>query len=252
MPWVGPIPDALVPWIALVMAIVARLSFIVFFMPGIGEQTIPLQMRVMILLALSAAFSITGFMTPPPTDTFVDFAGVLAGEVAIGFGLGVALRTTIWMLSIAGTVISQSIGLSQLLGIALEHEQQTLTSNLLSMAGAALLLSADFHIKAIASLLRLYTDIPVGGLAEMNQDMLIQAMLSAFGLAIMLAWPFVALNLLYNICLGFINKALPSLMVAFVGAPIIIGAGIMLLALSIMGLLVVWEGRIPDIVVWLR
>jgi flagellar biosynthetic protein FliR len=29
-----------------------------------------------------------------------------------------------------------------------------------------------------------------------------------------------------------------------------IGAGIILLALSVMGLLVVWEGRIPDIVVW--
>jgi flagellar biosynthetic protein FliR len=80
--------------------------------------------------------------------------------------------------------------------------------------------------------------------------MLVQALLSAFGLAIMLAWPFVAVNLLYNICLGFINKALPSLMVAFVGAPLMIGAGIILLALSIMGMLVVWEGRIPDIVVW--
>ena len=246
------VPDGLATWIALVMAIVARLSFVVFFMPGIGEQTVPLQMRVMILLALSVAFSTTGFMTPPPTDSFTALAGVLSTEVAIGFGLGVVLRVTIWMLNIAGTVISQSIGLSQLLGVALEHEQQTLTANLLSMAGAALLLSANFHIKAIASLLRLYSDIPVGGLTAMNQDMLIQALLSAFGLAIMLAWPFVALNLLYNICLGFINKALPSLMVAFVGAPLMIGAGMLLLALSIMGLLVVWEGRIPDIVVWLR
>jgi len=245
-----PVPDALSGWIALVMVIVARLSFIIFFMPGIGEQTVPLQMRVMILLALSAMFSISGFVAPPPTDSFASYAGVLATEVAIGFSLGVVLRVTIWMLSIAGTVISQSIGLSQLLGIALEHEQQTMTANLLSMAGAALLLSADFHIKAIASLLRLYTDVPIGALEAMNQDMLVQAFLSAFGLAIMLAWPFVAVNLLYNICLGFINKALPSLMVAFVGAPLMIGAGIILLALSIMGMLVVWEGRIPDIVVW--
>ena len=252
MPMVGPIPDVLATWIALVMAIVARLSFVVFFMPGIGEQTIPVQVRLLILLALSVAFSTTGFMTAPPTDSFVNFAGVLASEVAIGFGLGIVLRVTVWMLSMAGNVISQSIGLSQLLGFSLENDQQTLTSNLLSMAGAALLLSANFHIRAIASLLRLYADIPIGGLTAMNRDMLIQAMLSSFGLAIMLAWPFVALNLLYNICLGFINKALPSLMVAFVGAPLMIGAGILLLALSVMGLLVVWEGRIPDIVVWLR
>jgi len=250
MPDVGLIPDALATWIALVLAVVARLSFVIFFMPGIGEQTVPVQTRVLILLGLSAAFSMTGFMTAPPTDSFASYAGVIATEVAIGFGLGVVLRVTIWTLNIAGTVISQSIGLSQLLGIALEHEQQTLTANLLSMAGAALLLSADFHIKAMASLLRLYTDIPIGAMDAMNTDMLVQAFFSAFGFAIMLAWPFVAVNLLYNICLGFINKALPSLMVAFVGAPLMIGAGTILLAISIMGLLVVWEGRIPDIVVW--
>ncbi|KJS26214.1 MAG: flagellar biosynthetic protein FliR [Hyphomonadaceae bacterium BRH_c29] len=250
MPDVGLIPDALATWIALVLAVVARLSFVIFFMPGIGEQTVPVQTRVLILLGLSAAFSMTGFMTAPPTDSFASYAGVIATEVAIGFGLGVVLRVTIWTLNIAGTVISQSIGLSQLLGIALEHEQQTMTANLLSMAGAALLLSADFHIKAMASLLRLYTDIPIGAMDAMNTDMLVQAFFSAFGFAIMLAWPFVAVNLLYNICLGFINKALPSLMVAFVGAPLMIGAGTILLAISIMGLLVVWEGRIPDIVVW--
>jgi len=250
MPDVGLIPDALATWIALVLAVVARLSFVIFFMPGIGEQTVPVQTRVLILLGLSAAFSMTGFMTAPPTDSFASYAGVIATEVAIGFGLGVVLRVTIWTLNIAGTVISQSIGLSQLLGIALEHEQQTMTANLLSMAGAALLLSADFHIKAMASLLRLYTDIPIGAMDAMNADMLVQAFFSAFGFAIMLAWPFVAVNLLYNICLGFINKALPSLMVAFVGAPLMIGAGTILLAISIMGLLVVWEGRIPDIVVW--
>jgi len=252
MPDAALIPEALTGWIALIMVIVARLSFIVFFMPGIGEQTIPLQMRLMVLLSLAAAFSISGFVAPPPTDSFVSYFGVLSTEVAIGFGLGVMLRVTIWMLSIAGNVISQSIGLSQLLGFALDHEQQTMTANILSMAGAALLLSADFHIKAIASLLRLYTDVPVGGLEAMNQDMLIQAFLSAVGLAILLAWPFVAINLLYNICLGFINKALPSLMVAFVGAPLMIGVGLVVLALSIMGMLVVWEGRIPDIVIWLR
>jgi flagellar biosynthesis protein FliR len=250
MPDVGLIPDALATWIALVLAVVARLSFVIFFMPGVGEQTVPVQTRVLILLGLSAAFSMTGFMTAPPTDSFASYAGVIATEVAIGFGLGVVLRVTIWTLNIAGTVISQSIGLSQLLGIALEHEQQTMTANLLSMAGAALLLSADFHIKAMASLLRLYTDIPIGAMDAMNTDMLVQAFFSAFGFAIMLAWPFVAVNLLYNICLGFINKALPSLMVAFVGAPLMIGAGTILLAISIMGLLVVWEGRIPDIVVW--
>jgi len=61
----------------------------------------------------------------------------------------------------------------------------------------------------------------------------------------------VAINLLYNICLGFINKALPSLMVAFVGAPFMVGAGTMLLALSIAGLLIAWKDRALQVVGWM-
>ena len=74
---------------------------------------------------------------------------------------------------------------------------------------------------------------------------------NAFNFAILLAWPFVAINLLYNICLGFINKALPSLMVAFVGAPFMIGAGLILLTISLVTMLTVWMERVPGLVGWL-
>ncbi|MCR9196839.1 MAG: flagellar biosynthetic protein FliR, partial [Hyphomonas sp.] len=74
---------------------------------------------------------------------------------------------------------------------------------------------------------------------------------AAFAFAIMLSWPFVAMNLLYNICLGFINKAMPQMMVAFVGAPFLVGAGLFLLAVSIGSLLMVWQERIMQLIVWL-
>ena len=97
----------------------------------------------------------------------------------------------------------------------------------------------------------IYNDIPAGALGELEPMFLIERGFEAFAIAIMLAWPFVAVNLLYNICLGFINKALPSLMVAFVGAPFMIGAGILLLAFSISTILVVWADKAPAIIGWL-
>ena len=36
-----PLPDDLTAWIALFMMVAARLSFVIFFLPGIGEQVIP-------------------------------------------------------------------------------------------------------------------------------------------------------------------------------------------------------------------
>lgn len=243
--------DALAPWLAVFFLVVARLTFIVFFMPGIGEQVVPVQMRLMILLAVAMALASTGVVEAPSLTPLSGFGGLLLSEITIGFCLGAVLRVSVWMLSIAGTIISQSIGLSQLLGVALEHEAQSLTANMLSMAGAAILLSADFHLTAIAALLRLYDEIPVGALSALNWDLLINRSFSAVGFAVLLAWPFVAVNLLYNICLGFINKALPQLMVAFVGAPLMIGGGMILFALSVVGLLLVWKDRVLQVVGWL-
>ncbi len=242
---------ALTPWLALFMIIVARLSFIMFLMPGIGEQVVPVRLRLFVLLAVAAAFSTTGTIATPSFNPFPSFVALMLGEIIVGFVLGITLRLGIWMLTIVGSVIAQSIGLSQLLGVAVETEAQTITANLLTMAGAAVLLSADFHVNVIAALLSLYGDIPVGGLISMDRAFLFESCFAAFGFALLLAWPFVAINLLYNICLGFINKALPQLMVAFVGAPFLSAAGLLLLALSVTGLLVVWKERVLDLIGWL-
>ncbi len=246
-----PLPDDLTAWIALFMMVAARLSFIIFFLPGIGEQVIPTQARAYVLIGVALAMTTSGFIEAPAATEFTGFFSLLLIEIFIGFGLGVMLRLTIWMLMIAGSVIAQSIGLAQFLAPALEHEAQTLTANMLSIAGAAVLLSVNFHVEVIVSLLRLYADIPLGALALLSGPMLAQSFYSAFGFALLLAWPFVAINLLYNICLGFINKALPSLMVAFVGAPFMVGAGTMMLALSIAGILLAWKDRAMQIVWWI-
>ncbi len=246
-----PLSDDLTAWIALFMTVVARLSFIIFFMPGIGEQVIPTRARAFLLIGIALAMTTSGFITGPVSTDLTTLFGLLVTEIFIGFALGVMLRATIWMMTIAGSVIAQSIGLSQFLAPALEHEAQTLTANLLSMAGAAVLLSANFHVEVIVSLMRLYTDIPLGALTLFSGPMLAQSLYSAFGFALLLAWPFVAVNLLYNVSLGFINKALPSLMVAFVGAPFMVGAGTMMLALSIAGLLIAWKDRAMQVVGWM-
>jgi flagellar biosynthetic protein FliR len=62
----------------------------------------------------------------------------------------------------------------------------------------------------------------------------------AFALAFSLAAPFVVASFLYNLALGAINRAMPQLMVAFVGAPVITAGGLVLLALALPALLGVW------------
>jgi flagellar biosynthetic protein FliR len=47
-------------------------------------------------------------------------------------------------------------------------------------------------------------------------------------------------SLLYNVALGVINKAMPQLMVAFVGAPAITWGGLVLLLVATPFILQVW------------
>ncbi|MCR9270616.1 MAG: flagellar biosynthetic protein FliR [Hyphomonadaceae bacterium] len=238
-------------WVAQFIVTVARLSFVIALIPGIGEQMIPAQVRVYLLLGLAAAISglgITDYVLP---DNLTDFGIVIVTELLLSLFLGIGLRVVIWTLNIAGSVIAQSIGLAQPLGVALENESQTATANLLSMAGAALLFSMNFHVQVISSWIELYDTIPIGGSSWIAQAFLFDSIYAAFAFAILLAWPFVAMNLLYNVCLGFINKAMPQMMVAFVGAPFLVGAGMFLLAVSIAAMLMVWQDQIAQLIVWL-
>ena len=62
----------------------------------------------------------------------------------------------------------------------------------------------------------------------------------AFALAFTLAAPFIIVSVLYNVTLGVINRAMPQMMVVFVGAPVITGAGLFLLFLLSPTLLNLW------------
>ena len=67
--------------------------------------------------------------------------------------------------------------------------------------------------------------------------------MSAFTLAFTLAAPFVITSVVYNLALGVINRAMPQLMVAFVGAPVITFGAIFLLFLSAPLVLTVWNAE---------
>ena len=62
----------------------------------------------------------------------------------------------------------------------------------------------------------------------------------SFGLAFRLAAPFCLLSMAYNVTLGAINRAMPQLMVAFIGAPAITWASLALLMLAAPSLLDAW------------
>ena len=154
------------------------------------------------------------------------------------------MRMFILALQIAGNVVAQATSLSQVFGGA-TPEPQPAIGNLLVIAGLALAVMSDLHVKAATLLIETYTILPLGQIpkpADMSNWGLSQ-IARGFSLAFSLAAPFVIASLIYNIALGIINRAMPQLMVTFVGAPALTAGGLILLVLVAPLALVVWQAE---------
>ena len=236
-------------YIASVMAVFVRVSVLAFFLPGIGETQIPVRAR------LIAAFVITWMIVPPvlaryevDTTSAATITAAFFAEAFSGFILGFAFRVMIWVLQIAGTIIAQAMSLSQLLGSTSE-EPNTTISSILILAGTALAVSMDLHIEAIRVLIQSYDTFALGQFADTDTAAYwsLRRCAEAFSFALALSLPFVILNFIYNVMLGAISRAMPQLMVAFVGIPAITGAGLLLFFLCATTILTVWAGGFSSV-----
>ncbi len=225
-----------------VMAVLTRVSILVFLLPGLGETGISVRIR------LVAALMITWLIVPlvgieSGAGWSVSAMAVMVGlEAFYGFVLGFGLRVMVFALQITGTIVSQSLSLTQVFGGGMTSEPNTSISTLLMLGGTTLLVTLDLHTHAIGMLLQTYDTFPLASRPDTEKIAYwaLKKCASVFSFAVALALPFLVLNFIYNLMLGFVNKAMPQLMVSFVGMPFITGIGILLLALSISGILTLW------------
>ena len=67
-----------------------------------------------------------------------------------------------------------------------------------------------------------------------------------FALGFTLAAPFVVASLIYNVTLGVINRAMPQLLVSFIGAPAITAGGLIMMLIATPVLLAIWMTAFGD------
>lgn len=227
---------------AMVLAFM-RITGLVMLVPGFGERMLPVRIR------LAGSFALTLIVAPlldapaPPVTH-----GLVLSEVAVGAMLGAVLRMAMSALTMAGAVAAQSTSLAQIFG-ATQMEASSAIGHTLHVAGLALIMATGLHVLLIDLLVRSWDVFPAGallpgsGVAEWG----VTRAGSAFALALGLASPFVIAAVLYNLALGVINKAMPQLMVALVGAPAITGLSLVLFAACAALMLTVWRERFIDL-----
>lgn len=217
-----------------------RVSALVSVLPAFGERTVPMRIK----LVIAVAFTLIVFPAIPVSQIPAEpmqLARLSATEVVVGLALGLGIRLFILALHTAGSIAAQSTSLAQILGGA-AVEPIPAMGYVLVVGGLALAVMSGLHVKAAELLIRSYQLFPIG-LFPAGSDLSawgVGRIASAFSLAFMLAAPFVITSVLYNLTLGVINRAMPQLMVAFVGAPVITLGGVVILFLCAPIMLEVW------------
>jgi flagellar biosynthesis protein FliR len=223
-----------------------RVGAFISLMPGFGEAIVPTRVKLAVALSLTLIVS-PAIAFDPSLGPGSALVWLILTETANGLLLGIGLRLFILALQTAGSIAAQSTSLSQILGGA-ATEPIPAMGYVLVYAAIALAMALGLHIKVAALLIQSYDALPMGRFpnpADVGQWGIAQ-IAAAFVLAFRLAAPFVILSLLYNLALGAINKAMPQLMVAFVGAPVITAGGLAIIALASPLLLTVWLGALDS------
>lgn len=232
------------------VALFTRLSILMLMMPGIGGQMVPVQVRLSLALALLGI--LFPFAVPIEAETTGDLAGLLGGEALIGLVLGFTVRLFLFALAVTGAILAQTMSLSQIFGFSADGDSSSLVATILTMAAATLFLTADLEIEAVNLFLRNLEALPLGFAARLpSSDIAEQATelaAEAISFGITLTLPFLVLNFAYYIILGFLNRAMPQLMITFVGLPAVTLGGLTLFTLSAAGMLTIWLGRVAGVV----
>ncbi len=222
---------------AAFMLTFARIGTMVMLLPGIGEQNMPPRVRLTIALALTAV------LLPAHQKAYtVDLAALgpvivmLVQEIIVGAVLGLTARLAISALQIAGSVVAQQFGLGFVTAIdPTQNQQGLLVGNFLTLLGVTLIFATDLHHLVIEALNDSYSifqpgEMPLTGDVAKHVT---QVVATAFRIGIQLAAPFLVFGLLFNLGLGVLARLMPQLQVFFIGLPLSILLGLLLLMLVI-------------------
>jgi flagellar biosynthetic protein FliR len=236
---------------AAYMLTFGRVGTMVMLLPGVGEMNIPVRVRLTMALVLTAI--VLPLHQKAYTVDLKELGPVLlmmGQEMVIGAVLGLTARLAISSLQIAGSVVAQQLGLGFVTAVdPTQNQQGLLVGNFLTLLGITLIFATDLHHLVIAALNDSYTlfepgEMPLTG--DLAQH-ITGVITTAFRIGIQLSAPFLVFGLLFNLGLGVLSRMMPQMQVFFIGLPLSILLGLLLLVLVIGAMMGTFVGYIQGV-----
>ena len=222
--------DIFTPYIYNFLFILLRAGIVVSLLPFFGSKNFPAQFKIGFIVAI--ALILTPVVELNVSKTGIPF--VVMREAIIGIILGLTARFIFLAVEMAGQVISNAMGLSIAAIFDPDFGESTQIARFYGMAAMLIFLSMDAHHDLIYIFVKSYEWLPGGQISIKD---LIPEVISVSGemflIALKISAPVVIAMLISHLLLGFIYKAAPQMNIFFIGYPVYIFVGFVVILMGI-------------------
>jgi flagellar biosynthetic protein FliR len=229
----------------------ARIGTMVMLLPGLGELNVPARVRLTVALVLTAVMlPLHRSAYSPDLRSLGPILLLLGEELVVGAVLGLMARLTISALQVTGSVVAQQMGLGFVTAVdPTQGQQGVIIGNFLTLLGITMVFATDLHHLVIAALNDSYALFRPGELPIVGDvaSLVTSTVGMAFRIGVQLAAPFLVFGLMFNLGLGVLSRLMPQMQVFFVGMPLSILIGLLILIMVLGAMMMTFIGQLDGV-----
>ena len=219
--------------LTLFLLITARMTGFVLFNPLFGRRGIPGMVKAGLILMLSlTVYSAAPGQQVQMPSTLLGLALIFLLELGLGYILGLIVNIFFYIPLMAGSVIDMEMGLA----MASTYDpgsgsKVTATSTLLNVLMTLLFFAANGHLTLIRILLRSGGLVPYGGVTPGPElySTVMDIFVNCTVLGVKLCMPILAAELMGQVGMGIIMKAIPQINVFVINIEVKVIVGLVLI-----------------------
>ena len=222
--------------LTLFLLILARMSGLVRFNPLLGRQNFPGFFQAGFILVMSAfTYSVTGGRAEVPGQ-LLSFAAAILLELAVGAVLGMVVNFFFYIPQLAGLTIDTQMGLTmnQIYDPG-SRTNMSVTGQMLNTLMILLFFAANGHHTLLRIMITSGEIVGYGGVSIGNDitDLALELFMECTILAVKVAMPILAAELMGQLGMGVLMKVIPQINVFTINIDlkVLIGLGLLLVLL---------------------
>lgn len=225
----------------------ARIGSILMLMPGFGEPSIPVRIRLAFALLVCVVVGpVIAPRLPAMPEQPLMLAGLVMSEVIVGLMIGAVARIFMSAAAVAGQVIGMQSGLAMAQSFDPSQGQQgALVATFLNLTFLLLLFATNIHHLLLEMMVNSYAVFDAGRMPSLadGAEWALEAFIDAFRIGVQLAAPLIVFGLIFYLALGVLSRLMPQVQIFFIAMPSNIMVGLFILTIALGAMAAVWLER---------